>query len=146
LFQDRSSSTLENIRNLQEYFKPVNEQYKKLANEQTLNIKKLKFLFQRLRDDVIEPLVIRRTRTDIEGNEDDMEDLERQGIKFPKGDDPIALEYVLDDKLSELFFDTVSLITNLDENGQEVEGLGYYRYRAIEFLVNEEDRKIYGRV
>jgi len=146
LFQDRRSSTLENIRNLQEYFKPVNEQYKKLANEKTLNIKKLKFLFQRLRDDVIEPLVIRRTRTDIEGNEDYMEDLERQGIKFPKGDDPIALEYVLDDKLSELFFDTVSLITNLDENGQEVEGLGYYRYRAIEFLVNEEDRKIYGRV
>jgi len=146
LFQDRRNSTLENIRNLQEYFKPINEQYKKLACEKKLNIKKLKALFQKLRDDVVEPLVIRRTRTDIESNKEYLEDLEVQGIKFPKVGDPIALYYELDEKLSELFFDTVSLITNLDENGNETDGLGYYRYRAIEFLVKEEDRKIYGKV
>jgi superfamily II DNA/RNA helicase len=34
----------------------------------------------------------------------------------------------------------------LDEYGNETDGLGYYRYRAIEFLVNEEDKKIYGNV
>ncbi len=146
LFQDRRNSTLENIRNLQEYFKPINEQYKKLAYEKKLNIKKLKALFQKLRDDVVEPLVIRRTRTDIESNKEYLEDLEKQGIKFPKVGDPIALNYELDGKLSELFFDTVSLITNLDEDGNEIDGLGYYRYRAIEFLVKEEDRKIYGKV
>ena len=146
LFQDRRNSTLENIRNLQEYFKPINEQYKKLAYEKKLNIKKLKALFQKLRDDVVEPLVIRRTRTDIESNKEYLEDLEKQGIKFPKVGDPIALYYELDGKLSELFFDTVSLITNLDEYGNEIDGLGYYRYRAIEFLVKEEDRKIYGKV
>lgn len=146
LFQDRRNSTLENIRNLQEYFKPINEQYKKLAYEKKLNIKKLKALFQKLRDDVVEPLVIRRTRTDIESNKEYLEDLEVQGIKFPKVGDPIALFYELDGKLSELFFDTVSLITNLDENGNEIDGLGYYRYRAIEFLIKEEDRKIYGKV
>ncbi len=146
LFQDRRNSTLENIRNLQEYFKPINELYKKLAYEKKLNIRKLKALFQKLRDDVVEPLVIRRTRTDIESNKEYLEDLEKQGIKFPKVGDPIALYYELDGKLSELFFDTVSLITNLDEEGNEIDGLGYYRYRAIEFLVNEEDRKIYGKV
>jgi superfamily II DNA/RNA helicase len=146
LFQDRRNSTLENIRNLQEYFKPINEQYKKLAYEKKLNLKKLKALFQKLRDDVVEPLVIRRTRTDIESNKEYLEDLEIQGIKFPKVGDPIALYYELDGKLSELFFDTVSLITNLDEYGNEIDGLGYYRYRAIEFLVKEEDRKIYGKV
>jgi len=146
LFQDRRNSTLENIRNLQEYFKPINEQYKKLAYEKKLNIKKLKALFQKLRDDVVEPLVIRRTRTDIESNKEYLEDLEFQGIKFPKVGDPIALYYELNEKLSKLFFDTVSLITNLDEEGNEIDGLGYYRYRAIEFLVKEEDRKIYGKV
>ncbi|MDD3773214.1 MAG: helicase-related protein, partial [Weeksellaceae bacterium] len=146
LFQDRRNSTLENIRNLQEYFKPINEQYKKLAYEKKLNIKKLKSLFQKLRDDVVEPLVIRRTRTDIESNKEYLEDLEVQGIKFPKVGDPIALYYELDGKLSELFFDTVSLITNLDEEGNKIEGLGYYRYRAIEFLTKEEDKKIYGNV
>lgn len=146
LFQDRRNSTLENIRNLQEYFKPINEQYKKLAYEKKLNIKKLKALFQKLRDDVVEPLVIRRTRTDIESNKEYLEDLEKQGIKFPKVGDPIALYYELDGKLSELFFDTVSLITNLDEEGNKIDGLGYYRYRAIEFLSKEEDKKMYGNV
>lgn len=146
LFQDRRNSTLENIRNLQEYFKPINEQYKKLAYEKKLNIKKLKALFQKLRDDVVEPLVIRRTRTDIESNREYLEDLELQGIKFPKVGDPIALYYELDGKLSRLFFDTVSLITNLDEDGNKTDGLGYYRYRAIEFLTREEDKKMYGNV
>lgn len=146
LFQDRRNSTLENIRNLQEYFKPINEQYKKLAYEKKLNIKKLKALFQKLRDDVVEPLVIRRTRTDIESNKEYLEDLEVQGIKFPKVGDPIALYYELDGKLSELFFDTVSLITNLDEEGNKIDGFGYYRYRAIEFLSKEEDKKMYGNV
>ena len=146
LFQDRRNSTLENIRNLQDYFKPINEQYKKLAYEKKLNIKKLKALFQKLRDDVVEPLVIRRTRTDIESNKEYLEDLDIQGIKFPKVGDPIALYYELDGKLSELFFDTVSLITNLDEDGNKIDGLGYYRYRAIEFLAKEEDKKMYGNV
>ena len=146
LFQDRRNSTLENIRNLQDYFKPINEQYKKLAYEKKLNIKKLKALFQKLRDDVVEPLVIRRTRTDIESNKEYLEDLDLQGIKFPKVGDPIALYYELDGKLSELFFDTVSLITNLDEEGNKIDGLGYYRYRAIEFLAKEEDKKMYGNV
>jgi superfamily II DNA/RNA helicase len=146
LFQDRRNSTLENIRNLQDYFKPLNEQYKKLAAEKTLNIKKLKSLFQKLRDDVVEPLVIRRTRTDIEKNKEYLEDMKSQGIIFPKVDDPISLFYELDGKLATLFFETVSLITGLDENGNETDGLGYYRYRAIEFLANEEDKKIYGNV
>ena len=146
LFQDRRNSTLENIRNLQDYFKPLNDQYKKLASEKVLNIKKLKSLFQKLRDDVVEPLVIRRTRTDIENNKEYLEDMENQGIVFPKVDDPTSLFYHLDGKLATLFFETVSLITGLDEYGNDSDGLGYYRYRAIEFLTKEEDKKIYGNV
>ncbi|MDP3558110.1 MAG: helicase-related protein [Bacteroidota bacterium] len=146
LFQDRRNSTLENIRNLQDYFKPLNEQYKKLSSEKKLNITKLKALFQKLRDDVVEPLVIRRTRTDIENNKEYLDDLRSQKIIFPKVGDPIALYYDLDGDLSKLFFETVSIITGLDEEGNEIDGLGYYRYRAIEFLVKESDKKIYGNV
>ena len=146
LFQDKRNSSLESIRNLQDYFKPLNEQYKKLSSEKTLNIKKLKSLFQKLRDDVVEPLVIRRTRTDIENNQEYLDDMESQKIIFPKVDDPQSLYYELDGKLATLFFETVSLITGLDEFGNEIEGLGYYRYRAIEFLTMEENKKIYGNV
>ena len=45
-----------------------------------------------------------------------------------------------------IFDKTITLLTGLDENGKESGGLGYYRYRAIEFLINEEDRKRYGDV
>jgi len=146
LFQDKRNSTLESISNLQEYFKPINDQYQKLASEKKLNIKKLKALFQKLRDDVVELLVIRRTRTDIENNKEYLDDLKAQGIVFPKVSDPISLFYELDGKLSELFYETVSLITSMDEEGNKIDGLGYYRYRAIEFLIKEEDKKIYGNV
>ncbi len=146
LFQDRRNSTLENIRNLQDYFKPINDQYKKLSSQKKLNIPKLRGLFKKLRDDVIEPLVIRRTRTDIENNKEYLADLKFQKIEFPKVGDPKPLYYNLDEELSRLFFETVSLITGLDESGNEIDGLGYYRYRAIEYLVKEEDRKIYGNV
>lgn len=146
LFQDRRSSTLESVRNLQDYFKSINRQYKRLASERELNLISLRRLFGKLRDDIIEPLVIRRTRTDIEGRKEYMADLEAQGIKFPKVGDPIPVYYHLDEKLSYLFLETVSLITGLNESGNEIEGLGYYRYRAIEYLKNEEDRQIYGNV
>ncbi|MEX1135394.1 MAG: helicase-related protein [Balneolales bacterium] len=146
LFQDRRNSTLENIRNLQDYFKPINDQYKKLSTAKKLNIEKLKRLFQKLRDDVVEPLVIRRTRTDLIKNDEYLADMKQQGLSFPKVGDPIAIRYELDEELTSLFFETVSLITGLDEFGNETDGLGYYRYRAIEFLANEDDRKIYGNV
>lgn len=160
LFQDRRNSTLESIHNLQDYFKPIHRHYDLLAkNLSELNpkdvdyipkrentLKKLKNLFQQLRDEVIEPLVIRRTRNDIESNKEYLEDLKMQGIKFPKVDDPVAINYTLDEDLSQLFFDTVSLITGIDEFGNETDGLGYYRYRAIESLAKEEDKKMYGNV
>ncbi|UAY52136.1 helicase-related protein [Ferruginibacter albus] len=144
LFQDKRNSTLDTVKNLQDYFKPVNDRYKKLSAEATLNIPKLKALFNQLRNDVVEPLVIRRTRKDIENNEEYLEDLKKQNIVFPKVGDPEALEYELDTTLAKLFADTVELIAGVDENGHPLSSaIQYYRYRAIEFLINEADRKLY---
>ena len=137
---------MEGVRNLQEYFKPKNDLYKELADAPHLDIQRLKDLFQDIRNDVIEPLVIRRTRTDIENSQDYLDDLKAQGIKFPKIGNPIPLYYKLNPKLSQLFIDTIDLITAIDEDGNITEGVGYFRYRAIEFLVKEEDKKIYGNV
>jgi len=146
LFQDRRNSTLENIQNLQDYFKKINDTYKRLTLEPVLNIKKLKQLFEKLRNDVIEPLVIRRTRTDIENNQEYLDDIKNQGITFPKVGDPKALMYKLNNSQTKLFLETVELITGIDEFGNESDGLGYYRYRAIEYLASEQDKKIYGDV
>lgn len=145
LFQDKRNSTLDiPNKNLQEYFKPINEKYKKLSNEEVLNIKSLKNLFNQLRNDVVEPLVIRRTRKDIERNEEYLEDLESQKIKFPKVDDPVSLHYLLDENLSILFAETIELIAGIDKDKKPLkDSLQYYRYRAIEFLIDSNHKKLY---
>jgi superfamily II DNA or RNA helicase len=147
LFQDRRNSTLEiPNKNLQEYFKPINAKYKELAGEDVLNIKALKLLFGKLRNDIVEPLVIRRTRKDIDNVDEYKEDLAKQKIKFPNVGDPTPLFYELDKNLAKLFINTIDLISGIDENGKSLpNAFGYYRYRAIEALINEADRKLYAK-
>jgi superfamily II DNA/RNA helicase len=146
LFQDKRNSTLETVKNLQEYFKPVNDEYKKLSIEKKLNIPKLKSLFGKLRDDIIEPLVIRRTRKDLESGEY-QEDLDKQKIKFPILEDPTELYYFLDNNLAKLFADTIEIMAGVDEEGKKLpQALGYYRYGAIKYLINAEDKKTFGNV
>jgi len=145
LFQDPRNSTLD-IKNLQQFFKPLKDDYKKLSQEETLDIKKVKKIFEEIRDNVVEPLVIRRTRRDIENNKEYLEDLIEQKISFPKIKGPEAVRYAFDDELSQLFYDTITYLTCEDDDGATANGIEYYRYRAIEFLVKESDHKQYGDV
>jgi len=146
LFQDKRNSNLPAVKDLQQFFTPLKEEYDNLKKERVLNVKKVKAIFDKIRDKVVEPLVIRRTRTDILNNPEYLKDIKEQGIEFPHINPPNQVNYEFDDKLSLLFDRTITLLTGCDENGKEVGGLGYYRYRAIEYLINEEDRKRYGDV
>ena len=148
LFQDKRSCLLPAVPNkdLQAFFSPLKEDYDKLKKDKVLDVKKVKAIFDKIRDKVVEPLVIRRTRTDIENNPEYQKDIHEQGIVFPNINPPNQVNYEFDDTLSLLFDRTITLLTGLDENGKEVGGLGYYRYRAIEALMNEEDRRRYGDV
>lgn len=145
LFQDPRNSTLD-IKNLQQFFKPLKDEYKRLSHETPLDIRKVKRLFEKIRDGVVEPLVIRRTRRDIENNAEYVEDLKIQKIAFPSVKGPEEVRYSFDDELSQLFYDTVTYLTGLDENENIVEGIEYYRYRAIEFLRKDEHKDLYGDV
>ena len=146
LFQDKRNSNLPAVKDLQQFFTPLKEEYDKLKKDRVLNVKKVKAIFDKIRDKVVEPLVIRRTRTDILNNPEYLKDIKEQGIEFPNINPPNEVNYEFNDRLSVLFDRTITLLTGLDENRKEVGGLGYYRYRAIEYLINEEDRKRYGDV
>lgn len=145
LFQDKRNSNLPKVRDLQSFFKPLKERYKQLRRDAHLDICKLKNIYDEIRDKVIEPLVIRRTRTDILNNPDYLKDIEEQGIKFPVINPPNAVMYEFDDRLSQLFDHTVTYLTGFDEYGNESDGLNYYRYRAIEYL-KPEFQEQYGDV
>ncbi|MCV9388071.1 helicase-related protein [Reichenbachiella ulvae] len=145
LFQDKRNANLPKVKDLQSFFKPLKDRYKDLKREDRLDVKKVKKIFDEIRDKVIEPLVIRRTRTDILNNKEYVKDIKEQGIVFPNINPPNPVYYEFDDELSKLFDLTVTYITSLDEKGREAPGLDYYRYRAIEFLLPEHQAK-YGDV
>jgi SNF2 family DNA or RNA helicase len=136
MFQDARRSTLP-ITNLTSFFSPLMEQYKALKRyDEDLDIEKLREIYGKIRKNVIEPITIRRTRTDLENIEEYKADLLAQGILFPKVNPPSKLEYVLDQKLNELFFRTVFILTDKDK-------LSYARYQAISGLKTEIQNKFF---
>ncbi len=135
LFQDSRKSTIEGVPNLQSFFSPKIEAYKKLyqIKDHIELIQKVKEIYLPIRDKIFTELVIRRTRADIQNIKRYKEDVDAQGMSFPDIRQPIKVEYVFDKDLNDLFYETVFSL---------IDGVGYYRYRAIEFI-NEEYLDIY---
>jgi superfamily II DNA/RNA helicase len=135
MFQDARQSTLP-ITNLTSFFAPLMEEYKTLKRFDELDVEKLRTIYGKIRKNIIEPITIRRTRTDLENIPEYKMDLDQQGIKFPKVDPPKKVEYVMDERLNELFYKTVFYLTDQDK-------LKYSRYQAIAGLKQEIQNKYY---
>lgn len=143
MFQDARNSTLPET-NLTSFFNPLMEEYKKLKRYETLDINRLRWIYAEIRDKVIEPITIRRTRADLLQIDEYKKDLDEQGIKFPIVDPPRKIEYVMDDHLNQLFHKTVSYLTETDDDKQ-AKYIGYYRYQAIAGLKFEISSVLYER-
>ena len=118
--------------------------------------KKLREDSEDIRKRIIEQLVIRRTRTDIAKYY--KKDMVTQNLNFPKIMPPQPLLYEMGEEQGRLFIDTIDIIASevsyvdVDQNGNStlglrrepgIDALGYYRYRAIEFLNKEEHKHLY---
>ncbi len=137
LFQDSKDSTLE-VSNLQHYFRGKIDAYKRMKNDK-YSISEVqasvKYIYEDIRNKVIAPLTVRRTRTDLHAHELYSADLAKQGIVFPMVNKPVKLLYKLDEKLDKLYDDTMYYLSH------ETNGLTYYRYQAIKYLVPEKKKK-----
>jgi len=132
LFQDGKDSTV--IGNLQHFFAQRTKEY-----EIAINPKKtpdrhaahamVARIYALIREQVVQPLTVRRTRTDLLADSRWSADLTSQGIVFPKVRKPSPIFYRLDDALDQLYDWTIQMLA-LPERG----GLTYNRYRAIAFL------------
>jgi superfamily II DNA or RNA helicase len=131
LFQDSKDSTLE-ISNLQHFFAPLIKAFDALKREP--NPSAVRFgvarIYTAIREKVLTPLMVRRTRADLEANEAYRADLATQGIAFPKVRPPQPILYRLDAELDALYDRTIRDLS-------AAEGLTYNRYRAIGFLKPE---------
>ena len=134
LFQDSKESTLEEG-NLQRFFREHIDRYRKLKKEQDMEIvsKEIKSIYEKIRIKVVEPLTVRRTRTDLKENEAYKKDLDNQGVIFPDVKPPHKIYYQLDPNLEQLYDKTIQYLSD------SAEGLKYYRYQAIKYL--KEDKK-----
>lgn len=136
LFQDSKDSTLEES-NLQRFFREQIDKYNKLKKEKNFALvaEEVKAIYEKIRVKVVEPLIVRRTRTDINGNEEYKKDLESQGIRFPVPKSPYKIYYQLDAQLEALYDKTIMYISD------QINGLNYYRYQAIKYLKPHKKNK-----
>lgn len=129
LFQDSKNSTLE-IANLQHFFRPLIDKYRKLKKEKDNIIiaREVKKIYDGIRNKVLEQIIVRRTRTDIRENNNYQDDIQKQGLTFPKIIPPRKVLYQLDENLNQLYDKTLSILKDTNS------GLKYFRYQAIRFL------------
>ncbi|MCD7721553.1 MAG: phospholipase D-like domain-containing protein [Prevotellaceae bacterium] len=136
--------------NLESFFADISHAYNEVigrTNELTdlERRQRLEEISRELRECVLNDILERRTRTDVRLYY--QKDMQEQGLFFPKIVGPNNLEYVMDDELARLFYDTMSVIAPSEEDRQQTgEYLEYYRYRAIEYFADPaNERKHTGR-
>ncbi len=136
LFQDGKDSTI--LGNLQHFFSQRIKEYKeakKLADPIAAKHEVAR-IYQQIREKVVQPLTVRRTRSDLQMDVRYKADLDSQGIRFPPVRKPRPILYQLDAELETLYDRTIGLLGDLQPGG-----LTYNRYRAISYLRPELKKK-----
>lgn len=148
LFQDARNPTIDGINNLNVKFQPWIKRYKEAMAKRHKSVDSKELLsdvdmiYEEMRTEVLDKILVRRTRKNLLNNDDYRADLDKQGIKFPHIERPNECIYQMDSKLSALFYHTISILTDTrDADNPDGEGLNYARYRAIEFLTGEARNK-----
>lgn len=130
LFQDPRHCTIDGVSNLTAFFSPLIKEFKRLRKNNNTSIEDFKRLAEKVRDRIIKPLTVRRTRTDIESIARYNKDVNG----FPKVEHPIENRYELNEHLANLFEQAIQI---LDKK------LTYARYQAIAYLKPEVANGLY---
>lgn len=130
MFQDPRRCTIDGVPNLTSFFSPLVVEFRKFRKQENIDLKEFKKLAEKVRDRVIKPLTVRRTRTDIESIARYKQDVQ----DFPKVDKPIKKDYELNNHLANLFEKAMHM---LDKE------LTYARYQAIAYLKPEASNGLY---
>ena len=130
LFQDPRRCTIDGVSNLTAFFSPLIKEFKRLRKNNNTSIEDFKRLAEKVRDRIIKPLTVRRTRKDIESIPRYNKDVNG----FPKVEHPIKNQYELNEHLANLFEQAIQI---LDKK------LTYARYQAIAYLKPEVANGLY---
>lgn len=133
LFQIPSCSTLKTVENLGAAFKDLIDKYKTLreaqkagkASEEEIKAE-VNNIAKKIRT-IINPLVVRRSRLDLQGIPEYADDLKQQNIQLVLPNDPVELEYDLSE-LKDLYLSTLDRINKSEGSSDTV-----YRFKAARY-------------
>lgn len=133
LFQIPSRSTLKTVENLGAAFKDLIDKYKTLrdaqkagkASEEEIKAE-VNNIAKKIRT-IISPLVVRRSRLDLQGIPEYADDLKQQNIQLVLPNDPVELEYDLSE-LKDLYLLTLDQINKSEGSSDAV-----YRFKAARY-------------
>ena len=135
LFQDARKSTLPQT-NLEAFFNEKARIYNEIKKNHASH-EKVRELYKEIREKIIEPVTVRRTRQDLKNYPKYLDDLKEQGIRLPEIAPLESINYELPPQLSQLFAKTISYL-------MEPQNINYFRYQAIAYL-KEPQRSQYPR-
>ena len=112
LFQKPNKSTIPNQTNLNNFFHKLELQLNGIDRQTDYNkyVSIVKENAKEIREKVLQYLMVRRTRAEIEKYFED--DLKKRHLKFPNVADPEPVFYELNDKENKIFNKTLELITS----------------------------------
>ena len=126
LFESKTNSTIPGVKKLEQFFLSLRNDVKKYSNDKSSSeyLTAVEKASNTIRDKVLRQVMIRRTRTEIQNNYE--KDMKKQGLIFPKVNDPIRETYEFDEKTELVFENTLELIKQIT----------YARYTPLTY-VNE---------
>lgn len=131
LFQPKQGGVINGVKNLEGFFRGLNSDLHKFAKGTPFYMAQLRRNSEVIRDKLLREVMIRRTRSEIVNYYSD--DMEKQGLSFPKLGSPIPIAYEFDEKTDETFNETI----------RNIRRFKYARYTPLLYLV---DKKKYAQM
>lgn len=122
LFQPKHNSNIVGVKNLEGFFASLNGKLKGLEKGTPDYLAQIRANSEEIRDKILRHIMIRRTRTEIEQYYHD--DLQKQGLSFPKLGAPEQIIYTFDETTDGIFTETVAAIKDFT----------YSRYKPLTYL------------
>lgn len=129
LFQAKRNGTINGIKNIEGFFSELNKKLKNTKKDSPKYFKQLRENSEIIRDKLIREIMIRRTRTEIKQYY--KEDLEKQGLTFPKFGNPEKIAYLFDEETDDAFNQTIKIIKEFK----------YSRYMPLLYLKDKYKKK-----
>lgn len=131
LFQPKHNSNIVGVKNLEGFFASLNGKLKGMEKGTPAYMEQIRKNSEEIRDKLIRHIMIRRTRSEIMQYYHD--DLQKQGLSFPKLGSPEQIIYSFDENTDNVFNETIKVIKDFT----------YSRYKPLTYL---KDTKKYAQL